>query len=291
MNQVIFYNVEHHEAMGSLIVIYFFLSGLGAGAFLTAAGCRIFGGEKYAKIEKVAAIAAPILLMPGLLCLLLELGRPFRFFNMFLYFNPSSVASWGVWVINIFMAISVIYAFLHVIGRAEKARPLAYAGLFFALAVGLYSGILLYQMRGHDLWHSALVPAIFLASAIASGLAVVLLLSGSAEPEQTRVLSRVLAVAVAVDLVLALTELLTLALGGVEKAEVAGVILSGGFGFLFIGVYLVLGLVLPRPVVILLRVALLPSIRVRVISPVPNGHLYVPTCEAVLESSTLRFLL
>ncbi len=248
MTQTIFYNVHHEVAMGGLIVAYFFLSGLGAGAFLTAAGCRIFGGDKYAKIEKTGAIAAPLLLIPGLLCLLLELGHPLRFFNMLLYFNPSSVASWGVWVINLFMAISVVYAFLHLTGKAERARPLAYAGSVFALAVGLYSGMLLYQMRGHELWHSGLVPAIFLASAIASGLAVVLLLSPSAEEEQTRMLSKILAVAVAADLVLALTELLTLAWSVGEKAEAARVILSGGYGVLFIGVYLILGLALPLAV-------------------------------------------
>lgn len=245
MDQTIFYNVHHHETMGSLIVIYFFLSGLSAGAFLTAAGCRILGGEKYSGIEKRAAIAAPLLLMPGLLCLLLELGRPFRFLNMFLYFNPSSVASWGVWVINIFMLISVIYAFLHVIGKAERARALPYVGIVFALGVGLYSGVLLYQMRGHELWHSALVPVIFLASAIASGLAVVLLLSGSGSPDQTRVLTRVLAVAVGVELVLALTEVLTFVLSGGGKAEAAEVVFSGAYGFLFVGVYLIIGLALP----------------------------------------------
>ena len=234
--------------MGVLVVVYFFLSGLGAGTFLTAAGCRIFGGSKYAKIEKTAAIAAPILLVPGLLCLMLDLGKPFRFFNLMFHFNPASVASWGVWLINIFMAVSVIYAFAHIVGKSDRLKPLAYVGGLFALAVGLYSGMLLYQMRGHELWHSALVPPIFLISAIASGLAVVLLLSRSAEAEQTRTLSRVLAVAVGVDLVLALTELLTLAWAGGAKAEAGRVILSGGYGFLFIGVYLVVGLALPLAV-------------------------------------------
>jgi formate-dependent nitrite reductase membrane component NrfD len=245
MDQVITYNVEHHEAMGVLIVIYFFMSGLGAGAFLTAAGLRLFGGEKYVKVEKTAAIAAPLLLIPGLLFLLLDLGQPSRFFNLFFYFNPASVASWGVWIVNIFLAISVLYAFLHVIGKAAVARPLAYLGFVVALVVGFYSGMLLYQMQGHILWHSALVPVIFLVSAIASGLAVVLLLSGSADPDQTHLLSKVLAVVVSVDLVLALTEVLTLARSSGEKAAAAEVILSGGYGFLFVGVYLIVGLIVP----------------------------------------------
>jgi formate-dependent nitrite reductase membrane component NrfD len=248
MEQTIFYNVHHHEAMGLLIVVYFFLSGVGAGAFLTAAGCRIFGGPKYAKIEKTAAVAAPLLLIPGLLCLLADLGKPMRFFNLILYFNPASVASWGVWIINIFMFISLVYAFMHLTGRLQKAGLVAGAGLVFALLAALYSGMLLYQMRGHELWHSALVPALFLASAIASGLAVVLLLSVSAAPEQRRGLASVLAVAVGVDLVLALTELLTLAWGAGEKAELAKLVTSGTEGFLFIGVYLVLGLVVPLAV-------------------------------------------
>ena len=245
MDQLITYNVEHHESMGVLIVIYFFLSGLGAGAFLTAAGLRLFGGQKYAKIEKNAAIAAPLLLMPGLLCLLLELGQPLRFLNMFLYFNPSSIASWGAWTINIFLGISVLYAFLLVIGKAEKVRPLAFIGFIFALAVGFYSGMLLYQMHGHVLWHSALVPVIFLASAIASGMAVVILLSGSADKSQIRVLASVFAVAVGVDLVIALSEMITLVWSSGEKAAMAKIIFSGNYGFLFIWVYLIIGLVVP----------------------------------------------
>lgn len=251
MDQVISYNIEHHEAMGVLVVIYFFLSGLGAGAFLTAAGFHLFGGERYAKIQKTAAIAAPLLLIPGLLCLVIELGQPLRFLNMFLYFNPASIASWGVWVINIFMAVSVLYAFLHIIGKTEKTRPLACVGFVFALAVGFYSGMLLYQMHGHVLWHSALVPIIFLASAIASGLAVVLLLSGSADENQVRVLSNALAVAIGVDLVLALTEVLTLLFSSGEKAAVAKIIFSGNYGFLFIWVYIIAGLALP--LVVLMR--------------------------------------
>jgi formate-dependent nitrite reductase membrane component NrfD len=250
VDQVIFYNVEHHEAMGPLVVIYFFLSGLGAGAFLTAAGFRLFAGGRGARVEKIGAIAAPILLIPGLLCLMLDLGKPMRFFNLIRYFNPASVASWGVWTINIFLAIAVIYAFLHVIGKAKAAKPLAYVGFVFALAVGFYSGLLLYQMPGYVLWHSALVPVIFLASAIASGLAVVLLLSGSADPEQTRLLSKVLAYAVGVDLILGLTEILTLSWSAGEKAAAGDVITSGGYGFLFIGVYLILGLALPLAVLI-----------------------------------------
>jgi len=251
MDQVISYNIEHHEAMGALVVIYFFLSGLGAGAFLTAAGFRLFGGERYTKVEKTAAIAAPLLLMPGLLCLVIELGQPLRFLNMFLYFNPASIASWGVWVINIFLAISVIYAYLHITGKAQNVRPLACVGFVFALAVGFYSGMLLYQMHGHVLWHSALVPVIFLASAIASGLAVVLLLSGSADENQIRVLSNALAVAIGVDLVLALAEVVTLYFSSGEKAAAAEIIFSGNFGFLFIWVYIVAGLALP--LVVLMR--------------------------------------
>ena len=251
MDQVISYNIEHHEAMGVLVVIYFFLSGLGAGAFLTAAGFHLFGGERYAKIQKTAAIAAPLLLIPGLLCLVIELGQPLRFLNMFLYFNPASIASWGVWIINIFMAVSVLYAFLHIIGKAEKARPLACLGFVFALAVGFYSGMLLYQMHGHVLWHSALVPVIFLASAIASGLAMVLLFSGSADESQVRVLSNTLAIAIGVDLVLALTEVVTLFFSSGEKAAAAKVIFSGNYGFLFIWVYIIAGLALP--LVVLMR--------------------------------------
>ncbi len=237
------YDVFHVPVMGKLIAIYFFLSGLAAGTFIVAALLRLFGGEGYEKIEKRAAVIAPICAMVGGIFLMADLGRPMRAFNMLLGFNPMSVASWGLLVMNAFISLSVIYAALLFLGRTSQARTVGIVGLPFATATALYSGVLLYQMRGVELWHSPLIPILFLVSALACGLAVTIAAAGAGENGKLEKLGRLLAYVVAADLLLVLVELLTLAASG--KAVAAGTLLSGWSGFFFVGVYVLLGLVVP----------------------------------------------
>ncbi len=237
------YDIFHEPAMGSLIAIYFFLSGLGAGTFIVAALLRIFAGEGYEKIEKRAAIIAPICAIVGGLFLAADLGRPFRAFNMLLGFNPASTASWGLLLMSMFIGLAVIYAALLIVGRPSQAKTVGIVGLPFAAATGLYSGVLLYQMRGVELWHSPLIPILFLASALACGLAVTIAAAGPDDNGRLKKLGQYLACVVAADLFLVLVELLTLAASG--KMVAAGVLLSGWSGFFFIGVYIILGLVAP----------------------------------------------
>ena len=247
MPQNVFYNVFHDPSMGALTAVYIFLLGLASGSMVTAVGLRWFGGQGYEKSEKIASIVAPLAAMAGGLCLFAELGKPMRAWHFMYYFNPSSVASWGVWIVNIFMACSILYAWLLLRGKTASLKRFGIVALIPAIAAGLYSGVLLYQMRGHALWHSALLPVLFLVSAVACGLAATTLLSVLAGLERDRVrsITKVLVYVIVVDLLVLLVEAVTLLLGGHEGAEVAATILSGWYGFLFVGVYIPLGLSVP----------------------------------------------
>lgn len=247
MEQTIFYNVFHAPSMGTLTAVYFFLVGLGSGALLTAVGLRLLGGPGYEKPEKIAAVIAPLAAMGGGLCLFAELEQPMRAWHLLAYFNPASVASWGVWTVNIFIFCSVVYAGLLLLGKCAALRRLGIVAAVFAAATGLYSGVLLYQMRAHGLWHSPLLPVLFLASALASGLASTALISALAgvDMKKVRAVTGALACVLGIDLVLVLVEIVVLLLGGAEKLEVEGIIFSGWYGYLFIGVYMVLGIVVP----------------------------------------------
>ncbi|NIA22034.1 MAG: dimethyl sulfoxide reductase anchor subunit [Anaerolineaceae bacterium] len=246
MPQNVFYNVFHNPSMGALTAVYIFFLGLGSGSMVTAVGLRWFGGRGYEKAEKIASVVAPLAAMAGGLCLFAELGRPMRAWHFLVYFNPSSVASWGVWIVNVFMACSILYAWLLLRGKTASLKRLGIVALIPAIAAGLYSGVVLYQMRAHALWHTALLPVLFLVSAVACGLAATTLLSVLAglERDKVRSITRVLAYIIGVDLVLLLVEAVALLLGG-HGAEVAATILGGWYGLLFVGVYIGLGLVVP----------------------------------------------
>ena len=157
-----------------------------------------------------------------------------------------------MWFLNIFFALSVVYAWLLIKGQAAKAKRFAYVGLPFAILTGVYTGVLLMQSPGRALWHSALVPVVFLNGGLVSGMAAVILVSvGRLSQELLSKLGRVVGWLVLLELGLVIVELVALLNGGAEGVEVAKALLAGSFSFLFLGVQIVLGAVIP--LLILLR--------------------------------------
>ncbi len=232
-----------HLAYNWMIVTYFFLGGLGAGAFLLSAAAVSWKTE-FKPVAKIAAIIAPITVGVGLLFLIVELGRPERFWRLMLTFNYTSAISWGVWFLTIFFGLSAIHAWLSLKGKESKL--VAAAGAPFAVLVAMYTGILLSQSLGNTFWHSAFVPVLFLNSGLLSGIAMTAVLSaGRQSAELSAKLARVIGWLVVVELGLIIVELFALINGGSESVEIANALLYGDFSFRFIGVEIVLGSLIP----------------------------------------------
>ncbi len=240
-----------HLAYDWMIVVYFFLGGLSAGTYFFSVAVNYWKPE-FKNFAQKSALVSLIAIMIGMLILLYDLGQPFRAWRLFLSFNPKSLISWGVWFVDIFILFNLIYNFLLFEGREAHAKKFAYAGLPFALLTATYTGMLLAQAPGRILWHTALMPVLFLNGAIISGIAVVMFLSATERNvEHLSKLGRLVAWLVILELGMILTETLMLLNGGTESAATIKVLLSGRLGFLFIGVEIVLGAVIPT--VLLLR--------------------------------------
>jgi polysulfide reductase chain C len=242
-----FYNVFHHNPMGWMIAVYFFLSGIACGTFLVSVVSRLKGRGEYQRIQSIGAYLTSPVLAAGLLFLLLDLGKPLRLWHLFAYFNPTSVASWGVWLVNIFFVVSLTYAYFTFKGDEEKSKRFALIGTPFAIVVSGYSGFILVQMKAHTLWHSALIPVLFSVSALASGIALVVLgaILLQVQERKIRTLGKSLACFIGLDLILVFVEVLTLLNGHAEAVEVAKLLLIGAYSFVFLGLYVILGLVVP----------------------------------------------
>lgn len=246
-----------HIAYNWMVAVYFFLGGLGAGAFLLSVAAN-YWRQELKPVAKTAAVVAPIAVAIGLFFLWLDLGMPFRVWRLFLSFNPRSALSWGVWFLNIFFALSLINAWLSLKGQADKAKGVAYLGVPFAVLVGAYTGVLLGQSPGNALWHSALIPVLFLNGGLISGIAAAIIFSVKQESgELLSKLGRIVAWLVVLELGLLIVELLALFNGGTEGVEAANALLAGEFSLLFIGVEVVLGALIP--LLILLRSKVSPA--------------------------------
>src|SRR5512139_1168770 len=58
MDTSVLYNVLPQEAFGTLIAVYFYLTGLSAGSFVLSTLAFVFGMEKYKPIGKIGVVLA-----------------------------------------------------------------------------------------------------------------------------------------------------------------------------------------------------------------------------------------
>jgi len=250
MNETIVYNVWHLNAYGFWVLAYFFLGGMGGGSFLVSAISKIYGKEKYKAIANIGAVSSVILVGLGGLCLLLDLEKPLRVFLLFININISSPISWGGVIISLFFICTLIYLYYLLIAKNDaKARLWGGIGIVIAISLTSYTGLLLGMAKARPLWHSAIMPPLFLISGSISGLALILLVANvlgkySPEDEVMRTLGKTLVILILIDIFF-LSDMYVLYIGLSEAHEVALLLLVGKFAFLFWGVELLLGSILP----------------------------------------------
>ena len=262
---------------GWLVAIYLFLGGLGAGAFLVAATLELSGKRykfDFCPTTLVGATLSGPLVGIGALLLVFDLGagmrEPVRIFHMFA--NGSSVMTWGIWILSCFIPLALVYGLLEVIDTFRKGgkepagrlpvrtikRIVAAIGSVFAVGTALYTGVLLSAVGpSMPFWSTPLLPSLsipvlpllFLVSALSTGVALTVLLSGTLVVGDVQKQLRRFPV---VHLVLILLEvalmalLLTTALGqGGAAAQATQALASGSNSPIFWALFVVPGLAIP----------------------------------------------
>lgn len=183
-----------------LIIAYFYLGGIAAGAYAAACLARLFGDEEDRRATRAAFyLAFPLVSVCGLL-LVVDLGRPERFWHMviqsntgrpmFKWWSPMSVGSMGLSLFGFFSFASFLGVmaqdgrlglgrFSGLATRLEHgplARLFELGGLLSAFFLGSYTGALL-SASNQPVWaQSTWIAPLFLASATSTGVAAVILM-------------------------------------------------------------------------------------------------------------------
>ena len=122
------------------IPIYFWFGGMASGAAFVALACDLSGDERSARIARKVALAA---LLPSPPLLILDLGRPERFYNMLRVFKPRSPMSMGSWCLSLFGGLAGGAVFADILGRHKTAKTLGGMNALVAGYLGSYTGVLL----------------------------------------------------------------------------------------------------------------------------------------------------
>ncbi|MDI6753337.1 MAG: polysulfide reductase NrfD [Thermodesulfobacteriota bacterium] len=178
------------------IAAYLFLAGMGAGAYVTGVVADLAGWERPSIPAIGVCLGFPSVLI-GCMFLVLDLGSPANFWRAWRKPQTSWIAR-GTIIISIFMILGAIHLGLwvwpfHILDQAADCRYLlSILGALFAFGTMIYTGILLGALRPIAFWSTAMLPLLFLVSALSTGVMAVILigtLAGVAE-EAIRVLEK-----------------------------------------------------------------------------------------------------
>lgn len=183
-----------------LVVSYLFCGGLSAGIFFVSALATLIRKKENPDLDRIAAFGARLAPWPvilGCLMLMLDLGRWYRAYKLFLHIRWTSPMSIGSWLLMVFILISLLYLhaslseqqrarFISLLPRllrfrwiknldlSGKRRLLALIGLPASVGVGIYTGVLLGAVQSRPFWNTSLVAQLFLFSAFSTGCAALL---------------------------------------------------------------------------------------------------------------------
>lgn len=157
------------------VSIDLYLGGIGIGLLIISILLSYINQERYMKITKLSAYAAPILVGIGLLALVTELGKSFRMPITLIYPNFQSVTSWGSYIQTFFMAVAILYAAMIYFKKMEGTlfHAVKIITLILAIAVGGYHGLLLTSI-GLPLWGDGALTILFFISSIVGGAALLM---------------------------------------------------------------------------------------------------------------------
>jgi Ni/Fe-hydrogenase subunit HybB-like protein len=194
-----------------LIVLYPFLTGLVAGAFILASLERVFNVAAVRPTYRLALLTALAFLLVAPLPLQMHLGHPERSFEMYLTPHRSSaMAMFGfvyLWYLMAVLVLEIWFDYRKDLVLTWRASTGLRRKLYGALAlwsddispaalrvddrlgkiitiIGIPSAFLLHgyvgfifgSVKANPWWSTPLMPVVFLFSAIVSGIAIVLLL-------------------------------------------------------------------------------------------------------------------
>ncbi len=255
MDSNVLYNIFPQETFGTLIAVYFYLTGLSAGSFVLSTLAYVFGMEKYKPIGKIGVILAALFLVMAPMALLVHVGQPFKSWHLFMFLNPTSPITFGSFLLTLYPINAVIYGIFMFRGNMKMTKLFGTIGIPLAVFVHGYTGFILALGKARALWNTALMPFLFLVSAMVSGIALMVLISivkdkfFSKEKKINRDLvfglGNLLAVMILIDLFLVLSDVLVLLVSHAEAQEVAHLLLKGKFSIYFIGVENVMGKIIP----------------------------------------------
>lgn len=227
--------MSNANSWGLYIALFMFFVGLSAGGLIVASSASVFHIEKYKQVAMPAIILSTVCICCAGAFVLIDLGGIQRIWHLFASPNLASPLVWDICVITLYLVINVLYLrFMHR-GAEHAVAVLSRFALLTAVLVHSVTAWIFGLQIAKEGWFSAIMAPIFVASAMDSGLALLLIVlvalnaAGVFETPKRLIasLAGLLATCIAIDGFLIFCEALTMGYPGAAGAETLAVMVSG----------------------------------------------------------------
>lgn len=168
---------------GFYIAQFTFLVGVAASAVMVVLPYYLHNVKVFGKITILGEFLAVASVTMCLLFIIVDLGKPMRLLNVLLYPTLNSVLFWDMVVLNGYLFLNILIGW-NVLEAERKGvhyahwiKILIYISIPWAVSIHTVTAFLYAGLPGRHYWLTAIMAARFLASAFASGPALLILLS------------------------------------------------------------------------------------------------------------------
>ncbi|TJW10301.1 NrfD/PsrC family molybdoenzyme membrane anchor subunit [Parvibacter caecicola] len=256
MNGLTVTGMSNGVSWGTYIIMFMFFVGLSAGGLIVASSASVFHIKAFKKVALPAIILSTVCICLAGMFVLIDLGGIQRVWRIVTGPNPASPLVWDMAVITLYLIINILYLYFMRKGAERAVTIVSRFALPTAVLVHSVTAWIFGLQIAKEGWFTAILAPIFVASAMDSGLALLLIvlavLNGTGRFETPKELfaslAGLLATCIAIDAYFIGCELLTMGYPGASGAETLAIMTSGAtapfFWFEVIGGLLIPFLVL-----------------------------------------------
>ena len=208
---------------GLYIAQFTFLVGIAASAVMLVLPYYLHDYKAFGKITILGEFLAVSAVIMCVIFIFVDLGQPSRVMNVLLYPAPTSILFWDMIVLSGYLLINIVTGWV-VLSCDRKeipppawVKPLIYLSIPWAISIHTVTAFIYAGLPGRSFWLTAIMAPRFLASAFASGPALLILIClilkrygrFDAGVKAISTLSKIVAYALAASIFFVLMELFT----------------------------------------------------------------------------------
>lgn len=178
--------IKGHQLLGSSniipwgmpIIIAIYLIGLSAGSLILSSLTYVLGKKEYKPISRLAVFLAIVLIFGAMVSIALDLGRPEKFWRLFMFFylnNMTSMFAVNGILYGGYFLIGLVYITFIFADKTEVVKKIGILAVCWAALVHMGTGAIFGFIGARPIFYSPIKPLEFLAAAMVSGLALLMI--------------------------------------------------------------------------------------------------------------------